>query len=119
MQEKSLKDLIMENKRKEAAAFPIGKLVVVVAKVGHTANFTGRSGTKCSMLNFSIADRTDCMLATLSDENQMMKIREGKTMQLRNFLVKRNRVVLSVHSKIMCAPPLNLTKERKMKLYCS
>lgn len=41
-----------------------------------------------------------------------MKIREGKTLQMRNFLVKGNRVVLSVHSKIMCAPPLNLTKEQ-------
>ncbi|XP_065927023.1 uncharacterized protein [Magallana gigas] len=115
MQEKSLKDLIMENKGKEAAAYPMGKLVVVVAKVGHTANFTGSSGTKGSMLNFSIADKTDCMLATLSDENQMMKIREGKTMQLRNFLVKGNRVVLSTHSKIMCAPHLNLTKEQTDK----
>lgn len=67
------------------------------------------------MLNFSIADKTDCMLATLSDENQMMKIREGKTMQLRNFLVKGNRVVLFTHSKIMCAPHLNLTKEQTDK----
>eukprot|EP00105_Crassostrea_gigas_P038820 XP_019922968.1 PREDICTED: uncharacterized protein LOC105328767 [Crassostrea gigas] len=115
MQEKSLKDLIMENKGKEAAAYPMGKLIVVVAKVRHTANFTGSSGTKGSMLNFSIADKTDCMLATLSDENQMMKIREGKTMQLRNFLVKGNRVVLSTHSKIMCAPHLNLTKEQTDK----
>lgn len=112
MHEKSLKDLIMKSKGKEAAAYPMGKLVVVVAKVGHTANFTGSSGTKGSMLNFSIADKTDCMLATQSDEKKMMKIREGKTLQMRNFLVKGNRVVLSVHSKIMCAPPLNLTKEQ-------
>ncbi|XP_062580672.1 uncharacterized protein LOC134242588 isoform X2 [Saccostrea cucullata] len=115
MQEKSLKDLTLETSGKDAGAYPMGKIVVVVAKVGHTAQFKGSSGTMGSMLNFSIADKTDTMLATLSDESQMVKIQQGRTLQLRNFLVKGNRVVLSAHSKIMYAPPLNLPKEQTDK----
>lgn len=112
MQEKSFKDLIMENKGKEVVVYFMGKLVVVVVKVGYIVNFIGSSGMKGSMLNFSIVDKMDCMLVILSDENQMMKIREGKIMQLRNFFVKGNRVVLFIYLKIMCVFYFNLMKEQ-------
>ncbi|XP_061193923.1 uncharacterized protein LOC133202166 [Saccostrea echinata] len=108
MQEKSLKELSEESKTKETVTYPLGKLVVKVAKVGHTAKFTGSNGVPGSMLNFSIADSTDAMLATLSDETQFNKIKEGRTLQLRNFLVKGKRVVLSGHSKVMSASALEL-----------
>lgn len=51
-------------------------------------------------------------MATLSDESQFNKIKEGRTLQLRNFLVKAKRVVLSGHSKIMSASALDVPDDR-------
>lgn len=74
MQEKSLEELLEEGKQKDTITYPNGKLTVRVAKVGHTAKFTGSNGVPGSMLNFSIADLTNVMMATLSDESQFNKI---------------------------------------------
>ena len=74
---------------------------VNVVKVGHTASFTSSSGDKAAMLNFSVSDGTEAMIATLSDESQFGKVREGRSLTIRNFLVKVNRLVLSKMTKIM------------------
>lgn len=112
MQGKLLEELLEEGKQKDTITYPNGKLIVRVAKVGHTAKFTGSNGVPGSMLNFSIADLTNVMMATLSDESQFNKIKEGRTLQLRNFLVKAKRVVLSGHSKIMSASALDVPDDR-------
>lgn len=87
-------------------------MTVRVAKVGHTAKFTGSNGVPGSMLNLSIADLTNVMIATLRDESQFNKIKEGRTLQLRNFLVKAKRVVLSGHSKIISGTTLDVPDDR-------
>lgn len=110
MQGKLLEELLEEGKQKDTITYPNGKLIVRVAKVGHTAKFS--NGVPGSMLNFSIADLTNVMMATLSDESQFNKIKEGRTLQLRNFLVKAKRVVLSGHSKIMSASALDVPDDR-------
>lgn len=110
MQGKLLEELLEEGKQKDTITYPNGKLIVRVAKVGHTAKFTGSNGVP--FVNFSIADLTNVMMATLSDESQFNKIKEGRTLQLRNFLVKAKRVVLSGHSKIMSASALDVPDDR-------
>lgn len=80
MQGKLLEELLEEGKQKDTITYPNGKLIVRVAKVGHTAKFTGSNGVPGSMLNFSIADLTNVMMATLSDESQFNKIKEGRTL---------------------------------------
>ena len=57
-------------------------------KVGHTASFTSSSEDKAAMLNFSVSDGTEAMIATLSDESQFGKVSEGRSLTIRNFLVK-------------------------------
>ena len=74
---------------------------VNVVKVGHTASFTSSSEDKAAMLNFSVSDGTEAMIATLSDESQFGKVREGRSLTIRTFLVKGNRLVLSKMTKIM------------------
>lgn len=51
------------------------------------ATFTNVNGEKGSILNFSVANGTDAMLVTLSDEAKMPTIKDGRTLQMRNFIV--------------------------------
>ena len=86
-------------------------LVVKVAKVGHTANFVSTTGTDMKMINFSIADSTMALAATLSDETKFNKIREGRTIQVRNFMTKNGRICLTQHSKIMMQAPIEIGED--------
>lgn len=84
-------------------------------KLGHTVTFTNANGEKGSILNFSIADGTEAMLVTLSDEAKMPTIKEGRTLQIRNFIVKGSRLVLSKQSKIMAGPSVQVPESLKEK----
>uniref|UniRef100_A0A8W8MJ35 Uncharacterized protein n=1 Tax=Magallana gigas TaxID=29159 RepID=A0A8W8MJ35_MAGGI len=96
-----LEELLEGGKQRDTITYPNVKLTARVAKVGHTAKFIESTGVPGSMQHFSIADLINVMMATLSDESQFNKIKEGRTLQLRNFLVKAKRVVMSRHSKII------------------
>ena len=98
MQHRTLKEL---QKSKGDSPYPTTMVKVNVVKVGHTASFTSSSEDKAAMLNFSVSDGTEAMIATLSDESQFGKVREGRSLTIRNFLVKVNRLVLSKMTKIM------------------
>lgn len=76
---------------------------VKVVKVGHSANFTTTSGEEMTILNFSVADETGCMLATLNDTKRVKSIAEGKFLHLRNFVLKNNKIFLTKSSKIMAS----------------
>lgn len=96
-----LEELLEGGKQRDTITYPNVKLTARVSKVGHTAKFIESKGVPGSMLHFSIADLINVMMATLSDESQFNKIKEGRTLRLRNFLVKAKRVVMSGHSKII------------------
>jgi hypothetical protein len=114
MQHKTLKEL-ESSKARDAVPYATSMVKINVVKVGHTATFTNSSGGKGSMLNFSVADGTDAMLATLSDETKFANIREGRSLTIRNFLVKEKRLVLSKQSKIMAGQAVELTTILKEK----
>ncbi|XP_061170615.1 uncharacterized protein LOC133179999 [Saccostrea echinata] len=97
MQHKTLREL-QGSKPGDTAPYPTAMVKVNVVKVGHTATFTNSSGEKGQIINFSV---TEAMVATLSDESKFNQIREGRSLTIRNFLVKGSRLVLSKQSKIM------------------
>lgn len=49
-------------------------VTVVVVKKGHTAKFVDSNGQQVELLNFSVADKSAPMLATLSDKTKHSKI---------------------------------------------
>lgn len=55
------------------------------------------------------------MTATLSDETKFNQIREGRSLTLRNFLVKGTRLVLSKQTKIMAGQMVTVPKELSLK----
>ena len=67
------------------------------------------------MLNFSVSDGTEAMIATLSDESQFGKVREGRSLTIRTFLVKGNRLVLSKMTKIMAGQTIQVPEILKTK----
>lgn len=83
-----LEELLEGGKQRDTITYPNVKLTARVSKVGHTAKFIESKGVPGSMLHLSIADLINVMMATLSDESQFNKIKEGRTLRLRNFLVK-------------------------------
>ncbi|XP_061162525.1 uncharacterized protein LOC133204098 [Saccostrea echinata] len=99
---KKLEDLLQTGQKPQP--YPTSLVKVKVVKVGHIANFTQSNGQEGSMLNFSVADNSGAVLATLSDVNQFDTVKEGKTLQIRNFLMKGGRLVLTEHTKIMQGP---------------
>ncbi|XP_062584965.1 uncharacterized protein LOC134246602, partial [Saccostrea cucullata] len=108
---KTLRDLQV-SRPGDTAPYPTTMVKVKVVKVGHTATFTNSNGDRGQIMNFSVADTTEAMLATLSDETKFNQIREGRSLTIRNFLVKGNRIIFSRQSKIMAgqavAVPPNL-----------
>uniref|UniRef100_K1PEY3 Uncharacterized protein n=1 Tax=Magallana gigas TaxID=29159 RepID=K1PEY3_MAGGI len=70
----------------DSLPYPKALVKATVIKLGHTATFTNANGEKGSILNFSVPDGTEAMLVTLSDEAKMPTIKEGRTLQIRNFI---------------------------------
>lgn len=56
---------------------------MVVVKKDHTAKFGDSNGQQGELLNFSVADKSPPMLATLSDKTKHSKIVEGKTLPVK------------------------------------
>ena len=91
----------------QSRALPYGESITVV-KRGHVANFTDANGQQAEMLNFSIADQTGAMLATLTDKTKHGRIIEGKTLHVRDFILKAGKVALSHRSTIMMKPKMEI-----------
>lgn len=64
--------------------YPNALVKATAIKPGHLYQCKWRKG---SILNFSVADGTEAMLVTLSDEAKMPTIKDGRTLQIRNFIV--------------------------------
>nr|XP_022330640.1 uncharacterized protein LOC111128957 [Crassostrea virginica] len=93
----------------QSRAVPYGESITVqVVKRGHVANFTDANGQQAEMLNFSIADQTGAMLATLTDKTKHGRIIEGKTLHVRDFILKAGKVALSHRSTIMMKPKMEI-----------
>lgn len=86
-------------------------VTVVVVKKGHTAKFVDSNGQQGELLNFSVADKSASMLATLSDKTKHSKIVEGKTFLVRNFILKGGKITMSSKTSIMGKPSLEIPDE--------
>ena len=86
MRHKTLAEL-QKMKSGDSLPYPNALVKATVIKPGLTATFTNANGEKGSILNFSVTDGTEAMLVTLSDEAKMPTIKEGRTLQIRNFIV--------------------------------
>lgn len=86
-------------------------VTVVVVKKGHTAKFLDSNGQQGELLNFSVADKSASMLATLSDKTKHSKIVEGKTFLVRNFILKGGKITMSSKTSIMGKPSLEIPDE--------
>lgn len=86
-------------------------VTVVVVKKGHTAKFVDSNGQQGELLNFSVADKSAPMLATLSDKTKHSKIVEGKTLLVRNFILKGGKITMSSKTSIMGKPSLEIPDE--------
>ncbi|XP_056004184.1 uncharacterized protein LOC125660194 [Ostrea edulis] len=92
-----------------------GGLTANVVKLGHTAKFTESNGSQAEMLNFSLADATGAILATITDKTQFRQIKEGKTLLIRDFIVKNGKIALSVRTKVMTRPDIVVPDELEEK----
>ncbi|XP_069106909.1 uncharacterized protein [Argopecten irradians] len=110
MAQKTIKDLKKTNSGR-AGPYPDCTVRVKVAKVGHSANFTASNGEEMVILNFSVADTTDSIMATLNDQKRHKLVAEGKCLLLRNFVVKNNKIILTKLSKLMTCSPIEVPED--------
>ena len=108
MNVKKFNELTQQEDSSRAKPYPTAFVKVQVLKVGHTANFKQSNGKDGCMLNFSVADASDAVLATLNDASQFTSVKEGRTLHIRNFLMKGGRLILTEQSKIMQGSSLDV-----------
>lgn len=98
------------------APYPTTMVKVCIIKVSHTATFTSNHGEKGHMLNFSVADGTEAMTATLSDETKFSRIREGRSLTFEEFPAKRKPFVcFSKQTKIIAGQMVTVPKKLSVK----
>ena len=67
-----------------------------------------------SKLNYVFKDKIfltlgeDTVIATLNDASQFTSVKEGRTLHIRNFLMKGGRLILTEQSKIMQGSSLDV-----------
>ena len=107
MPHKSILELKGE-KNSRAVPYSDG-ITIKVVKRGHIAKFTDSNGQEGELLNFSIADSSGAMLATLSDKTKHARIVEGRTLFIRDFILKGGKVAMSHKTTIMNKPKMEIT----------
>jgi hypothetical protein len=110
MAQKTIVELLDSSTTLRATPYP-GSLTAKVVKLGHTAKFKDANGGQAEMLNFSLADNTGAILATMTDKSQFRQIREGRTLLIREFIVKNGKFALSSRSKVMVKPDLAIPED--------
>ena len=83
-------------------------VTVVVVKKGHVASFTESNGQQGQLLNFSVADKSGAILATLNDKTKHARIVEGKTLLIRKFILKGGKLALSHKTTTMGKPAMDI-----------
>lgn len=106
MAQKSLSELKGANSTRPTPYME--SITVKIVKKGHVAKFTDANGQQAELLNFSIADQSGPMLATLTDKSKQPKIVEGKTLMIRNFILKGGKIAMSSKTTIMGRPNLEI-----------
>lgn len=106
MPHKSILELKGE-KNSRAVPYSDG-ITIKVVKRGHIAKFTDSNGQEGELLNFSIADSSGAMLATLSDKTKHARIVEGRTLLIRDFILKGGKVAMSHKTTIMNNPRMEI-----------
>ena len=106
MPHKSILELKGE-KNSRAVPYSDG-ITIKVVKRGHIAKFTDSNGQEGELLNFSIADSSGAMLATLSDKTKHARIVEGRTLFIRDFILKGGKVAMSHKTTIMNNPRMEI-----------
>lgn len=75
-------------------------LMAKVIKIGHVAKFKTSNGEEAEMINFSLADKFGAILATCTDTSKDRMIKEGKTLHIREFILKNGKVAMSHKTKV-------------------
>ncbi|XP_052694539.1 uncharacterized protein LOC128172870 [Crassostrea angulata] len=83
-------------------------LMAKVIKIGHVAKFKTSNGEEAEMINFSLADKSGAILATCTDTSKDRMIKEGKTLHIREFILKNGRVAMSHKTKILAKPNMDI-----------
>eukprot|EP00105_Crassostrea_gigas_P041788 XP_019925936.1 PREDICTED: uncharacterized protein LOC105335679 isoform X2 [Crassostrea gigas] len=81
-----------------------GSLMAKVIKIGHVAD----GGDDAELINFSLADKSGAILATCTDKSKERKIKEGKTLHIREFIIKNGKVVMSYKTKVMVTTNMDI-----------
>lgn len=79
-----------------------------VIKIGHVAKFKTSNGEEAEMINFSLADKSGAILATCTDTSKDRMIKEGKTLHIREFILKNGRVAMSHKTKVLAKPNMDI-----------
>lgn len=83
-------------------------LMAKVIKIGHVAKFKTSNGEEAEMINFSLADKSGAILATCTDTSKDRMIKEGKTLHIREFILKNGRVAMSHKTKVLAKPNMDI-----------
>lgn len=81
-----------------------GSLMAKVIKIGHVAD----GGDDAELINFSLADKSGTILATCTDKSKERMIKEGKTLHIREFVIKNGKVVMSYKTKVMATTNMDI-----------
>lgn len=79
-------------------------LMAKVINIDHVAKFKTSNGEEAEMINFSLADKSGAILATCTDTSKDRMIKEGKTLHIREFILKNGRVAMSHKTKVLAKP---------------
>jgi hypothetical protein len=83
-----------------------GSLMAKVIKIGHVAKFKNSNGEDAELINFSLADKSGAILASCTGKDRM--IQEGKTLLIRDFIIKNGKVAMSHKTKIMAKASMSI-----------
>ncbi|XP_062587025.1 uncharacterized protein LOC134248634 [Saccostrea cucullata] len=83
-----------------------GSLIAKVIKIGHVAKFKNSNGEDAELINFSLADKSGAILASCTGKDRM--IQEGKTLLIRDFIIKNGKVAMSHKTKIMAKASMSI-----------
>lgn len=76
-------------------------LRVKIISVGHTAKYTDGQSKEKKIINFSVADNSGAMMASLNDETKFNVISEGQSVMIRNFILRPGKIALHAQSRIL------------------
>ncbi|XP_061184988.1 uncharacterized protein LOC133193002 [Saccostrea echinata] len=79
-----------------------------VIKIGHVAKFKNSNGEDAELINFSLVDKTGAILATCTDKGKERIIKEGKTLHIREFIIKNGKVAMSHKTKVMAKASMSI-----------